>query len=206
MKSHLDPQNISAETHARIGLLGGSFNPAHKAHRAMSDYAMQKFGLDAIWWLVSPQNPLKLPGQLKPYAERYQNALTAAQNVQGLVATDMEARLGLIYSIDLLRHLRKNYPKIQWLWLMGADNMVHFHYWKEWEEIFRQVPMAVFRRPPYTGMIRQSPAYQLFCGAEVLPTEPEKLFTGYLPAWTLADNVEIDLSSTEVREGSKQAW
>jgi nicotinate (nicotinamide) nucleotide adenylyltransferase/ribosome silencing factor RsfS/YbeB/iojap len=131
----------------RIGLLGGSFNPAHGGHIHISRLALQRLGLDEIWWLVSPQNPLKPVVGMAPFAERLAQAREVAAEERRVTVTGIEAGLGSTYTADTLKALRRRFPRARFVWLMGGDNLVQLPYWKRWQEIFRTVPIAVFARP-----------------------------------------------------------
>jgi nicotinate-nucleotide adenylyltransferase len=132
----------------RIGLLGGSFNPAHAGHVHISLEALKRLKLDEIWWLVSPQNPLKQSSELADYATRLAQAKRVAAHTR-IRVLDIEQREGLHYSIDTLRFLKKRYPRTQFVWLMGADNLAHFHRWRAYHAIARLLPIAVLDRAPY---------------------------------------------------------
>jgi nicotinate-nucleotide adenylyltransferase len=142
----------------RIGLLGGSFNPAHRGHRRISLAAIRALGLDEVWWLVSPGNPLKDgAGDMAPLAARLASARGKA-GAAPIRATAIEARLGTRYTIDTLRALVRRYPRARFIWLMGADNLAQFHRWRDWRGIARTMPIAVIARPPYTGAALRAPA------------------------------------------------
>ena len=141
----------------RIGLLGGSFNPAHGGHRAISLFAMKALNLDAVWWLISPGNPLKPKAGMAPLAARLGSAQAQARRSR-IVPTAIEAELGTRYTLDTLRALRRRYPKAQFVWLMGSDNLAQFHRWRRWREIARTMPIAVIARPGYEGAALASPA------------------------------------------------
>jgi nicotinate-nucleotide adenylyltransferase len=134
---------------ARIGLLGGSFNPAHRGHRRISLEAMRVLGLDEIWWLVSPGNPLK-DGEkdMAPFDARLASARDMAKRSR-IRVSDFEAEAGTRYTVDTLRELTRRFPEHRFMWLMGADSLRNFHKWKDWREIARLVPIAVIRRPGY---------------------------------------------------------
>src|SRR6185437_14156158 len=132
--------------HMKIGLLGGSFNPAHEGHLAMSLYALKRLGLRQVWWLVSPQNPLKPSKGMAPFAQRLEQARQLTHDPR-IVVTDIEAQLGTRYTVDTLRELRRHFPHTHFVWLMGADNMEQMPRWRRWPQIFMQVPVAIFRRP-----------------------------------------------------------
>ena len=143
--------------HQRIGLLGGSFNPAHGGHRAISLFAMRALGLDAVWWLVSPGNPLKPKAGMAPLGARLGSARAQARRSR-IVPTAIEAEFGTRYTFDSLRALRRRYPKAQFVWLMGSDNLAQFHHWRHWRAIARTMPIAVIARPGYEGAALASPA------------------------------------------------
>jgi len=139
------------------GLLGGSFNPAHGAHRAISLFARDALGLDEVWWLVSPGNPLKPNAGMAPLAARVRSAQAEARRAP-IRVTAIERELGTRYTIDTLRALRRRYPRRRFVWLMGADNLAQFHRWKDWRAIAREMPIAVIARPGYDGAALASPA------------------------------------------------
>jgi nicotinate-nucleotide adenylyltransferase len=134
----------------RIGLLGGSFNPAHRGHRKISLHAARALGLDEVWWLVSPGNPLKQIKGMAPLAARFASARRAARGMP-IRVTAIERELGTRYTIDTLRLLRRRFPSAQFIWLMGADNLDQFHRWRDWRKIAAMVPIAVMARPGYGG-------------------------------------------------------
>ena len=142
----------------RIGLLGGSFNPAHRGHRAISLAAIDALGLDEVWWLVSPGNPLKADApDMAPFAARLASARKIARHAP-IRATAIEQRLGTRYTVDTLARLIRLYPKTQFIWLMGGDNLAQFHKWKDWRRIAREVPIAVIARPGYEHAVLAAPA------------------------------------------------
>lgn len=134
----------------RIGLLGGSFNPAHSGHRAISLAALHALGLDEIWWLVSPGNPLKEKAGMAPLAARLASARAVARRAP-IRPTDIEARLGTVYTVDTITALQRRFPNYRFIWLMGADNLAQFHRWRDWRRLAREVPIAVIARPGYDG-------------------------------------------------------
>jgi nicotinate-nucleotide adenylyltransferase len=141
----------------RIGLLGGSFNPAHGGHRRISLFARAALGLDQVWWLVSPGNPLKPRDGMAPLAARLASAQDQARRAP-IVPTAIEVQLGTRYTVDTLRALSRRYPRHQFIWLMGADNLAQFHQWKDWRGIARTMPIAVIARPGYSRAVMTSPA------------------------------------------------
>lgn len=141
----------------RIGLLGGSFNPAHAGHRHISVEALRLLGLDEVWWLVSPQNPLKPAAGMAPLAARLASAHAAARHAR-IRPTAIEARLGTRFAVDTVAALQHRYPKARFIWLAGADILPELHRWRRWRLLLRRVPIAVLARPRYTGAAMRSPA------------------------------------------------
>lgn len=142
---------------ARIGLLGGSFNPAHGGHRRISLFALEALGLDEVWWLVSPGNPLKPKAGMAPLSARVGSALVQARRAP-IRVTAIERDLGTRYTVDSLAALSRRYPRHHFVWLMGADNLAQFHLWRDWRRIARTMPIAVLARPGYDGAVVASPA------------------------------------------------
>jgi len=141
----------------RTGLLGGSFNPAHGGHRRISLFALEALGLDEVWWLVSPGNPLKPKEGMAPLHARYASAAKMARRAP-IRATAIERELGTRYTIDTIEALQMRYPKREFVWLMGSDNLAQFHKWKAWRRIAWRLPIAVIARPGYEMATVASPA------------------------------------------------
>lgn len=141
----------------RIGLLGGSFNPAHGGHRRISLFTLRALGLDEVWWLVSPGNPLKPKNGMAPLAARFRSAEVMARRAP-IRVTGIEQALGTRYTIDTLRGLTSRYPKHDFVWLMGSDNLAGFHHWKDWRGIAKTLPIAVIARPGYDAAAIAGPA------------------------------------------------
>jgi nicotinate-nucleotide adenylyltransferase len=142
----------------RIGLLGGSFNPAHRAHRSMSLAAMDALGLDEVWWMVSPGNPLKDDAKdMAPYSARLASARLKTRRSR-IRVSDFEARSGTRYTVDTLAALFRSYPRHCFIWLMGEDIVPQFHQWKDWRALARMVPIAVMSRPGYDDEARAARA------------------------------------------------
>ena len=134
---------------ARIGLLGGSFNPAHRGHRRISLAAMRALGLDEVWWLVSPGNPLKEGAKdMAPFEARFAAAQHMARR-SPIRVSDFERRVGTRYTIDTVRELKGRYPADRFIWLLGSDTLPNFHQWRDWRGLAGEVPIAVIRRPGY---------------------------------------------------------
>lgn len=141
----------------RVGLLGGSFNPAHGGHRRISLFVRAALGLDEVWWLVSPGNPLKPRAGMAPLPARLASARRQARRAP-IRPTGIERELGTRFTLDTLRALRRRYPKVRFVWLMGSDNLAQFHQWRDWRGIARTMPIAVIARPGYEGAALASPA------------------------------------------------
>ena len=134
---------------ARIGLLGGSFNPAHQGHRRISLAAMDALGLDEVWWLVSPGNPLKEgAADMAPIDARLASARRMAKRAR-IRVSDFERREKSRFTVDTVRLLKRRYPQHRFIWLLGSDNLPNFHFWSDWRGLAREVPIAVIRRPGY---------------------------------------------------------
>lgn len=161
------------------GLLGGSFNPAHGGHRDISLFACSALGLDDLWWLVSPGNPLKPKKGMAPLAARLASARAQARRSR-IKPTVIEANLGTRYTVDTLKQLVKRYPDHRFIWLMGADNLAQFHQWRRWREIAALMPIAVIARPGYDGRARAAVAMGWF-GRFVRPSSQRKLWTHWRP-------------------------
>lgn len=142
---------------ARIGLLGGSFNPAHGGHRRISLFALAALGLDEVWWLVSPGNPLKQKAGMAPLEPRFASALRQARRAP-IRVTAMERNFGSSFTVDTLRSIARHWPDKRFVWLMGTDNLAQFHKWKDWRDIARRMPIAVIARPGYDRRVVASPA------------------------------------------------
>jgi nicotinate-nucleotide adenylyltransferase len=192
-----------AAPNMRIGLLGGSFNPAHAAHRQVSLAALKRLRLDQVWWLVSPKNPLKAKTKVPDLETRIAVARAVAHHPT-IVVTGFEAGRNSAYTVDTLRFLKRRYPSVDFVWLMGADNLVSFHRWRAWETLFRLVPIAVLDRPGYRLKARASRAAQRFASAALDETDAPGLTGIEPPAWTLLTLPLSSLSSTRFR-GAKSA-
>jgi nicotinate-nucleotide adenylyltransferase len=184
----------------RIGLLGGSFNPAHAAHRQISLGAMKRLRLDQVWWLVTPGNPLKDRGKAPDLGLRVAVAQRIANHPR-IVVTGFERGRGSVYTIDTLRYLKRRFPSVQFVWLMGADNLAAFHRWRAWIDLFGLVPIAVIDRPGYRFKAAASRAAQRFASARLDESDAAGLALMQPPAWMLLTLPLSNLSSTTLREG-----
>ena len=139
------------------GILGGSFNPTHRGHRALSLAALDALGLDEIWWLVSPGNPLKPADGMAPFDARLASARRAARRSR-IRPTDLERRLGTRYTVDTVRALLRRHPERRFVLIVGADLIAEFHRWRDWRRLAALLPIAVMLRPGYKGIVATSPA------------------------------------------------
>ena len=143
---------------ARIGLLGGSFNPAHRGHRRISLEAMRALGLDEVWWLVSPGNPLKEGAKdMAPFEARFAWARRMARGAR-IRVSDFEEREGTRFTVDTVRRLKRRHHEHRFIWLLGSDTLPNFHKWRDWRGLVREVPVAVIRRPGYDSAARAARA------------------------------------------------
>ena len=186
-----------------VGLLGGSFNPAHEGHRHISLYALKMLGLDAVWWMVSPQNPLKSRKDMAPLAERMESARIASHHPK-IHVTDIEQHLNTRYTADTLRALQAHFPRTHFVWLMGTDNLRQFHRWQEWQEIFKMVPVCVLDRPPRHNAIKACPAANRFRPYMLEQAKAMTLKSAPLPAWTILHIPLNDMSATKIRAARKK--
>ena len=181
----------------RIGLFGGSFDPPHAGHVHVTLRALRAFGLDRVWWLVTPGNPLKAdtPAVL---ARRMAAARAIVRHPQ-VDVTDVEARLGTRHTAETLAALRRRFPGVRFVWLMGADNLAGFHRWERWGEIMGRTPVGVLARPGQQLAAGLSPAARRFARWRVPAWEARALPFLEPPAWTLLTGRMLDLSSSELR-------
>lgn len=185
----------------KIGLLGGSFNPAHDGHRHISLWALKTLGLDQVWWLVSPQNPLKPAAGMAAQAERLASAVRVARHPR-IVATVIENQLGARYTADTLAALTARFPGVRFVWLMGADNLAQIGRWRNWRRIFETVPIAVFRRPGYGMPALGGMAAQRYARRRAGPQRAKSLAGLKPPAWIFMTNPLHPASSTAIRRAS----
>ncbi|MFW0777550.1 MAG: nicotinate (nicotinamide) nucleotide adenylyltransferase [Rickettsiales bacterium] len=142
-----------------VGLLGGSFNPAHEGHLHISEHALKKLGMDEVWWLVSPHNPLKNKDDLADYKKRMDSAKAQARH-KHIYVTDLESRCGLTHTWQTVAYLQGRYPATHFVWMMGADNLSQFHRWENWEWLCENIPIVVFDRVPYSHNSKHEKTYQ----------------------------------------------
>lgn len=180
-----------------IGLLGGSFNPPHAGHIFISERLAIMLGLDSVWWLVAPQNPLKAT-RPPPSAER----VAACQKLVGkrsIYVSDIEAQFGTTYTIDTIKQLKLYYPHARFIWLMGADSLCRLHCWKAWDALMREVAIAIYPRAGHMARAGLAPAAVRFTEYRYAPQEAKLLKFAKPPAWLLTDGHMNRLSSTLLR-------
>jgi len=181
----------------RIGLLGGSFDPPHGGHLHITRWALRNLGLDRVWWLVSPGNPLKSRGPAE--IGRRLAACRALADHPRVVVTDIERYLGTRYTADTLAALVARYPGVRFVWLMGADNLASFHQWQRWDWIMANFPVGVLARPGEQVRAGLSPAARRFAGQRIHQGGATRLGLGEAPRWALLTGPMSPESSTAIR-------
>lgn len=184
----------------KVGLFGGSFNPAHEGHAHVAETAMRRLGLDRVVWLISPQNPLKDARQSAPLEARMASARAQAHG-PSMIVSDFETRTGLTWTVDTLRLLVARHPGVHFVWLMGSDNLASFHRWRGWTDIMRLMPVAVIARPGSLLDSRTAPAAARFAGFRAPAEQAGLLPMLQAPAWTYLTAPLNPLSSTAIRNG-----
>jgi len=182
----------------RIGLLGGSFNPPHQAHRAISLFALKRLQLDRVWWLVTPGNPLKNNGGLHALAERAEAARKVAADPR-IEISCLESVIGTRYTADTIDYLRRRASRLHFVWIMGADNLAQFHRWQRWQHIAAQIPIAVVDRPPRSFRALNAPAARALARYRVPEADASRLAGRPAPAWVYLTGLKLSLSSTGLR-------
>lgn len=183
----------------RIGLLGGSFNPAHVGHLHISAEAMRLLRLDTVWWMVSPQNPLKPTEGMAELDRRIAAARDVAAADPRIFVTDIERQLGTTYTANTLDRLVCGSPHDRFVWLMGADNLLQIHRWHKWTQIFHTVPVAVFGRPGYSFRATSCVAARRFARDRWPQAAAMRLADAALPAWMFLKIREHPESATRIR-------
>jgi nicotinate-nucleotide adenylyltransferase len=182
----------------RIGLLGGSFNPPHVAHRAISLFAIKRLKLDRVWWLVTPGNPLKDQGGLHDLNERGEAARKMANDPR-IDISCLESVIGTRYTVDSISYLRRRASGLRFVWIMGADNLAQFHRWQNWRRIASEVPIAVIDRPPQSFRALAAPAAQALARYRLPENQAGRLADQRPPAWVFLTGMKSNLSSTGLR-------
>lgn len=191
------PLPLPRRDHRRIGLLGGSFNPAHAGHRHISLLALRQLDLHEVWWLISPQNPLKASSETAPLIERLRQARRIAAHPR-IRPTTIEARYGTRYTVDTLRRLCQH-NDARFVWLIGADNLVQLPRWRRWRQIVKQVPVAVFDRASHSFSWQHAPFSQLLANARCPDPTAPSLADAVSPAWVFVHHARHPASSTALR-------
>lgn len=184
-----------------VGLLGGSFDPAHEGHVHITRTALKRFGLDRVWWLVSPANPLKKRGPAL-LSDRMARARQVMQHPR-VEVTDIESRLGTRYTAETVAALQARYPAVRFVWLMGADNLAQFHRWQDWRWILDNVPVGVLARPNDRISARLSKAARVYREAMLQGRASEVLGRGDAPRWCFVNIPMSDASSTAIRSNGE---
>ena len=181
-----------------IGLLGGSFDTPHKGHLYISLEAKKILNLDDIWWLVTPQNPLKV-NQPASYSERIKNCKLIIKN-KPIKIKEIEKKINSKFSYQTIKYLNNHYKNINFFWLMGADNLINFHKWQNADKIFNEIPIVVFRRYGYNNKALKSNTSNFYKNFKLSNKNLHVINFKQLPAWTIIKNKEIRISSTEIRK------
>jgi nicotinate-nucleotide adenylyltransferase len=182
----------------RIGLLGGSFDPPHMAHRAISLFALKRLKLDRVWWLVTPGNPLKTDRTPHDLAERMDAARQVAHDPR-IDVSCLESVIGTRYTADTIRYLCRRASGLHFVWIMGADNLAQFHRWHDWRHIASEVPIAVIDRPPQSFRALASPTAQALARYRLPENQAASLAEQRTPAWVFLTGLKLHLSSTGLR-------
>jgi nicotinate-nucleotide adenylyltransferase len=182
----------------RIGLLGGSFNPPHEAHRAITLFAIKRLQLDRVWWLVTPGNPLKEHGALRALEQRAEAARRMARDPR-IDISCLESVIGIQYTVETITYLRRRLPGLRLVWIMGADNLAQFHHWQDWRRMASEVPIAVIDRPPQSFRALAAPAAQALARYRVPENQAGTLADLRAPAWVFLTGMKSNLSSTGLR-------
>ena len=182
----------------RVGLFGGSFNPAHEGHAHVAETALARLRLDRVIWLVSPQNPLKSAAESASLQARLASARRQARGPR-MIVSDVERRMGSHYTIDILRLLKARFPGVRFVWIMGGDNLNALHGWRGWVNILREMPVAVIARPGAELKSRSSPAARRFASSRLSSREGARLALLAPPAWVYIRAPFNFASSTALR-------
>lgn len=189
---------------ARVGVLGGSFNPAHPGHCHIAELALKLLRLDQVWLLVSPQNPLKTENGMAPLVERLESARAQAGRHPRLRVAALESAWGTRYTADTIATLRIRFPKVRFVWLMGADNMIQVTRWARWTRIFTAVPVAILARSPYSGKALAATAARRMARFRLSGPATRGLADRKPPAWAFFHSRLHPASATAIRARQTQ--
>ncbi len=187
----------------RIGLLGGSFNPAHAGHRLISTIALKRLQLDYIWWLITPGNPLKDNSSLPSQARRMFDAQKIANHPR-IKMTGFESQINTRYTYDTVRYLKQRFKKVKFVWIMGADNLSQFHHWQNWQNLANMMPIAVIDRPKSTLLSTHSRAAFRLNKYKIKEAKASCLAGLKAPAWVFLHGTRTNMSSTVLRKHRQQ--
>ena len=202
LPSHLHAvRTPTAHSGQRIGLMGGTFNPPHSAHVANSELVLRRLGLNRLWWLVTPGNPLKSHSTLAPLAERLEASRRLARH-PAIQVTAFEESLGTPYTAEALMFLKTRFPGVHFVWIMGGDNLAGFHRWRHWRRIADTFPIAVIDRPAWRHKALASPAARALARYRVPDEQAALLAAGEPPAWVYLSNKLLPHSSTAIRSAN----
>lgn len=191
----------------KIGLLGGSFNPAHDGHVHLSHEAKKRLGLDEVWWLISPQNPLKTTDEMADYATRLAHARRLIAAAPFIRISEIEQECSLRYSIDTIDALQHRHPRTHFVWLIGADNLAIFHRWKKWQSIMGRIAVAVFDRAPFSHSALRSKMAVRYHARRLRERDARQLSTAQTPVWVWCSMPRHPLSASDLRKTlGKQAF
>ena len=188
-----------------IGLLGGSFNPAHAGHKMITEFALKRLRLNTIWWLVSTQNPLKPKTGMRPLIDRLNKAQSIANHPKVSVKP-IEFQFNTLYTADTIRTLKKRYRQTKFVWIMGADNLAQFTEWKDWNKIATMVAIAVFNRPGYSQNALSSRMARRYSGHRISESKSALLAKLKPPRWVFLHTLLNPISSTKIREENKSNY
>ncbi len=201
-----NPLKFARYFHSRIGLLGGSFNPPHAGHVYISEQALKRLGLDAVWWLVSPQNPLKTSDDMADYRARVTACEKLTAHHPRLLVSEFETQNSTQFTFDTIRKLQTCFPETEFVWLMGTDNLVTLHRWQKWRELLGLIPTAIFPRDPLPPMEK---LHNPMASRAALAYAPARLadtkFLGHQkpPAWLYLPMRKHPASATALRKSGK---
>lgn len=185
-----------------VGLFGGSFNPPHQGHQLVADIALRRLGLDQLWWMVTPGNPLKSRRVLAPLAERLDLSEAMAHDPR-IRVTAFEKSLNSSYTAEVLARVKARNPAVRFIWIMGADNLRDFHRWQNWRKIAMTFPIAVIDRPGATLAFLSSVMAKTFDYARIDEHDAGRLGALPAPAWTFIHGPRSRLSSTAIRSAGR---
>lgn len=181
-----------------IGILGGTFDPPHEGHIKISHLAISSLGLEEIWWVISLANPLKKKNEISNYEKR---VVKVKKIIIGkkILLYDVQKSLKSSYAIDNINYFKKKYSKVNFVWIMGVDNIENFHKWKDWKSIFKKIPIAVFNRPFYSTNLFRSKSFNLFKKYRILKSKSKKLKSIRTPSWVFINGWVNYQSSTNLK-------